>query len=198
MSWTLEKDVPKLQEQIKVAANQNILMFAASLDQGYAAGNARSYPADYSGVFSIFSGNNRGHTDDPRPGDNHFAFPGGTNRTAGAILREPIPEHDTYNKYFGSSFATAVAAGFAALFLHCISISEVPRKPDHADALEKLRSPDKFAKLFSSMTLNNSIFISKLDKLKWKGVKGGQGRRSHSALKDLAEEFESKMALFYQ
>lgn len=133
MSWTLEppddEDVKtELEKAIQEADKANILMFCSALDQG--AKTADTYPSKVTQrIFTIGAAGPQGETvsfvgnpekvDFTFPGDKVEIMDGGDSKTTsssatgGDLAKKPVT---------GSSVATALAAGFAALVLYCVQI----------------------------------------------------------------------------
>ncbi|KAH0562507.1 hypothetical protein GP486_002799 [Trichoglossum hirsutum] len=127
MSWTVEltdhnaADIHELELAIEAAAKAGILMFCAANDQGIARDH--SFPVACGGTKHIFkigaaeaSGAVWKWVGDP--GDVDFIFPGHN------VVKErpndaPLEKCATLT---GSSVATAIAAGLAALVLHCVQL----------------------------------------------------------------------------
>lgn len=127
MSWTIERtphnesDILELESAIAAAANERILMFCAANDQGIA--RDRSFPAACALTKHLFkigaaeaSGAVWKWVGDPADVD--FIFPGHN------VVKErpndaPVDKCRTLT---GSSVATAIAAGLAALVLYCVQL----------------------------------------------------------------------------
>jgi subtilisin family serine protease len=126
MSWTIErtdtneKGIAELEKAIELAASEGILMFCAATDQGAYIDN--SYPAASSTkkLFKIGAAEASGTAikwlGDPRAVD--FIFPGHN------VVKErpgdvPIDKHTSLT---GSSVATALAAGLAAVILYTVQV----------------------------------------------------------------------------
>lgn len=127
MSWTIERtsrneaDIQKLESEIEAAAKAGILMFCAANDQGIA--RDQSFPAACGGTKNLFkigaaeaSGAVWKWVGDPADVD--FIFPGHN------VVKErpndaPLEKCRTLT---GSSVATAIAAGLAALVLYCVQL----------------------------------------------------------------------------
>lgn len=114
MSWSIEnagESEPKLGEAVRKAAENNILMFCASNDQGNQDNN-RPYPASYPGTFYIGGATEWGHKNEITQPEVDYTVPGNytkpDNLSAGPKNMK------------GSSIATARCAGLAALILQCI------------------------------------------------------------------------------
>lgn len=128
MSWVVPAgadsadNLEDLRSAIRIAELKGILMFGASSDDSTAP-----YPASIEGVIQISACLDNGNIPnvEPMTKKEHFGFPGGTNNTASTLLGDTTLAQKTKpeNIYFGSSFATALAAGFAALLMHCVAIS---------------------------------------------------------------------------
>ncbi|KAK4458238.1 intracellular serine protease [Cladorrhinum samala] len=134
MSWTLDppddEDVKaELEKAIQEADKANILMFCSASDQG--AKTSDTYPSKATQrIFTIGAAGPSGETvsfvgnpekvDFTFPGDRVEVMDGGTSRPVSSsaagedsMIRKPVS---------GSSVATALAAGFAALVLYCVQI----------------------------------------------------------------------------
>lgn len=140
MSWSIDRTdvneayIESLGEQIKAAAAAKIIMFCAAADEGrYFDRNARLYPysADTGYIRLVGSARESGDSSDfVDPHQVDYLFPG-----------EDIKE---LNGHDGSSAATALAAGFAALVLWCFQ--ECP--------------PDEGARAVAEPTGMHDIFVS--------------------------------------
>lgn len=128
MSWTIEStpenadDIHELELAVEAAAKAGILMFCAANDQGVARDD--SYPAASSGTKHIF----KIGAAEPQgtvwkwvrdPADVDFIFPGHN------VVKErpndaPLEKCRTLT---GSSVATAIASGLAALILYCVQLA---------------------------------------------------------------------------
>lgn len=129
MSWTIERTesnsagIAELEQAIQLATEEGILMFCAATDQG--AFKDRSYPAASSKkIFKIgaaeASGTAMKWLGDQRAVD--FIFPGHN------VVKERPGEvpADRYTTLTGSSVATALAAGLAAVILYCVQVGAIP------------------------------------------------------------------------
>lgn len=132
MSWTIEKteanktEVEKLEKAIAKAAEDNILMFCAAADGG--AQRDRTYPAataSTKNIFKIGAAEPAG-TATKWLGETlvDFIFPGHE------VVRErqDDPGVTKYTPKTGSSVATALASGLAALVLYCVQLAAVARQ----------------------------------------------------------------------
>lgn len=147
MSWTFEKTVEnqhilegELKDAVAAASSKNILMFCSTGDQGRCADD-HIYPACLPSVFKIGaakpSGNDRDSTE-----DSHFTFPG-------EDLKVEIPSYISLgedSRASGSSLATALASGLAALILYCIDIT------DSNHLRERAKSYTLMQRAFKKMT----------------------------------------------
>lgn len=132
MSWTIEKTdsntkgIQELEQAIELAAQEGILMFCAATDQG--AYKDRSYPAASSTkkLFKIGAAEASGTAlkwlGDQRAVD--FIFPGDN------VVKERYGEAppDKYTSLTGSSVATALASGLAAVILYCMQVGAQPAR----------------------------------------------------------------------
>jgi len=127
MSWTIERtahntaDIAELESAIEAAARAGILMFCAANDQGIA--RDQSFPAACGGTKHLFkigaaeaSGAVWKWVGDPADVD--FIFPG-HNVVKDRPNDAPLEKCKTLT---GSSVATAIAAGLAALVLYCVQL----------------------------------------------------------------------------
>ncbi|KAH8654473.1 hypothetical protein BGZ60DRAFT_532842 [Tricladium varicosporioides] len=129
MSWTIERtahnaeDIQDLESSIEAAARAGILMFCAANDQGIARDN--SFPAACGGTKHLFkigaaeaSGAVWKWVGDPADVD--FIFPGHN-----VVKDRPNDVQSALERcktLTGSSVATAIASGLAALILYCVQL----------------------------------------------------------------------------
>jgi Subtilase family len=135
MSWTVErtdmnaKVIAEFEKAIELAAKEGILMFCAATDQG--AYKDRSYPAASSTkkLFKIGAAEASGTAlkwlGEQRAVD--FIFPGHQ-----VVKERPgdVPV-DKYTSLTGSSVATALATGLAAVILYCVQVGAQPVRARH-------------------------------------------------------------------
>jgi hypothetical protein len=124
MSWTIEPpddDAEKreLESAIIDAASADILMFCSASDSG--AKHTSTYPSRAS--TNIFNIGGADATGTPMKSignvmQMHFLFPG--NKVESEYLEDVKPKETEYRT--GSSVATALAAGLAALILYCVQV----------------------------------------------------------------------------
>ncbi|PMD28807.1 hypothetical protein L207DRAFT_642096 [Hyaloscypha variabilis F] len=147
MSWTIERtahntaDIGELESAIEAAARAGILMFCAANDQGIA--RDQSFPAACGGTKHLFkigaaeaSGAVWKWVGDPADVD--FIFPG-HNVVKDRPNDAPLEKCKTLT---GSSVATAIAAGLAALVLYCVQLGalNVQGQGGNSVTLEDFRS----------------------------------------------------------
>jgi hypothetical protein len=147
MSWTIERtahnaaDIAELESAIEAAARAGILMFCAANDQGIA--RDQSFPAACGGTKHLFkigaaeaSGAVWKWVGDPADVD--FIFPG-HNVVKDRPNDTPLEKCKTLT---GSSVATAIAAGLAALVLYCVQLGALNSQGQGGNAvtLEDFRS----------------------------------------------------------
>ncbi|KAI6366354.1 hypothetical protein MCOR25_005169 [Pyricularia grisea] len=158
MSWTIEKtesnksDVGELERAIEDAAKSDILMFCSASDQGMRRDNTYPYRCPTKKIFRIGAAKATGAADeyvgDPNAVD--FLFPGhkvveeDSGDSNEAKQRRALPRDLT-----GSSAATALASGLAALILYCVQVGCVlkapgnnPEEADYAN-FEALKSHER-------------------------------------------------------
>ncbi|KAI3584055.1 hypothetical protein IWW34DRAFT_865424 [Fusarium oxysporum f. sp. albedinis] len=156
MSWTI--DPPKddrerqdLENAVVEAANANILMFCSARDKG--AHNTPTYPSKATGkIFTIGDANSSGASVDyvgeaselsyTFPGDKVEVDSGPTRRTQSEVVD-------------GSSVATALAAGLAALILYCVQVriflAKDSEKQKAREAYKKLKQHEGTVKAFDAV-----------------------------------------------
>ena len=142
MSWSIQttpstesrtsEGEQELKDAIEKAKNENILMFAASSDEGNnGATDPVIYPASATGVFCIVAADKHGQLGSTVGAERNekytYAFP-----------RELVED----GKFAGSSVATALAAGFTALILHSASVSRYAA-PERLEILKKYENMNK-------------------------------------------------------
>ncbi|KAI1372688.1 hypothetical protein F4677DRAFT_462842 [Hypoxylon crocopeplum] len=159
MSWNIERnrsneaDIDALASQIKVAANRNIIMYCAAQDKGQlGSSEVEVYPAgsDTTKLKIVGAADATGHPLNIVDTDKvHYLFPG-----------EVILENDG-KTITGSSAATALAAGTAAMILFCYELGygkmETIAKPGRMGQLfNGLRSSTKFVDVEPILKPGNS------------------------------------------
>ncbi|KNG85640.1 hypothetical protein ANOM_006031, partial [Aspergillus nomiae NRRL 13137] len=112
----------KLSEVIDEAHNNKILTFAPVTDQGFNRPDI-PFPGKTPGVFRVGAARDSGVPDDLSQGY-EFLFPGGSSVT-NVRQREEGSTGANSAVVLGSSFATAVASGLAALILHCAELCDL-------------------------------------------------------------------------
>jgi hypothetical protein len=156
MSWTI--DPPKddrerqdLENAVVEAANANILMFCSARDKG--AHNAPTYPSKATTkIFTIGAANSSGASVDyvGSASELSYTFPGDKVEVDSGPGRRTPPEI-----VGGSSVATALAAGLAALILYCIQVRIfLARDSEKQKALEdyrKVKQHDWMVKAFDAI-----------------------------------------------
>ncbi|RAK99153.1 subtilisin-like protein [Aspergillus ibericus CBS 121593] len=127
MSWTIREtednynSISALRDAIRAALDANILLFGAASDKG--AVTEIEYPCFYDRrIFRIGAATADGRVYDPTGNPQHlsFIFPGHSVAPRNPYLEKGLPI-DSEEKS-GSSISTALAAGLAALVLHCIRL----------------------------------------------------------------------------
>ncbi|KAL7629603.1 hypothetical protein AAE478_001125 [Parahypoxylon ruwenzoriense] len=141
MSWNIERnrsneaDIDALASQIKAAANRNIIMYCAAQDKGQLSNSeVEVYPAgsDTTKLKIVGAADPTGHPLNIVDTDKvHYLFPG-----------EVVLEHDG-EAIKGSSAATALAAGTAAMILFCYELGH--------GKMETIAKPGRMAQLFNSL-----------------------------------------------
>lgn len=116
---------------IKNAYNNGVIVFAAA---GNESSDEKHYPSDYEGAFSVASINKRGKASKfTNYGENiDFAFPGEN------IYSIDGKKSRRYVKLSGTSMATAVASGVAAIILSSDETLLKEKNPDTVDKVIKI------------------------------------------------------------
>ncbi|RDW68220.1 hypothetical protein BP5796_08877 [Coleophoma crateriformis] len=188
MSWTIdpmelrdEKDKIRLEKAIAEAAEANILMFSSAHDNAPKEDNTYPAVAAKGKIFKIGAAKASGQTDDTVGNASrvHFTFPGNEVEMEGSTLAHKV-EYRT-----GSSVATALAAGLAALILYCVQVklfrSSAEERPKIEQAFNKLKKHDSMMKAFRSIGMtegSNGKYIAVWDMF------GKQVKNSETAGKD--------------
>ncbi|KAE8342481.1 peptidase S8/S53 domain-containing protein [Aspergillus arachidicola] len=126
MSWTFSElhnsEARKLSEVIDEAHRSRVITLSALSDQGLNRPEI-AFPGKVPGVFRIGAARSNGKADEFSVGYD-FIFPGGSSKVEApkgtGRYDDPNPE-----MVMGSSFATAVASGLAALILHCVELCDL-------------------------------------------------------------------------
>ncbi|EXA41585.1 hypothetical protein NW756_010087 [Fusarium oxysporum] len=153
MSWTI--DPPKddrerqdLENAVVEAANANILMFCSARDKG--AHNAPTYPSNATGkIFTIGAANSSGASVDyvGNASELSYTFPGDKVEVDSGRTPPEIVD--------GSSVATALAAGLAALILYCIQVriflAKDYEKQKAREAYKKVKQHEGMVKAFDAI-----------------------------------------------
>lgn len=120
MSFGWERLKPAVRYQLTRANLANILVFAAASNEGRRNPELISYPAREETVLAIGSARGNGK-------DSSFNPPPVWNKPIFLVLGEAIPLHDSRNRSIsktqrlnGTSFATPIAAGLAALVIQSV------------------------------------------------------------------------------
>ncbi|KAF5560550.1 intracellular serine protease [Fusarium napiforme] len=126
MSWTIPKpeEGSKLKQRLDAvlerACNQKVVMFCSSSDQ---IDNTEHYPSAYNQerIFRIGAAHDDGSPWGHSGKGNHFIFPGvNVDTSGGRSLPQYLADKRIAPKEStGSSIATALAAGLAAMITHC-------------------------------------------------------------------------------
>ncbi|KAL7949471.1 hypothetical protein V8C42DRAFT_351045 [Trichoderma barbatum] len=188
MSWTIpvpaegSKEKQRLDSVLKRACNEKVLMFCSSSDQ---ISTTLHYPSAYKRSQFLLIG--AAHDDGSAYGhagrDNDFIFPGVNVRTNDGASLPSYLATKTFltTESTGSSIATALAAGFAAIIIYCfkasvlgIAITRVRSNSyiDEADIvrpvdLDKLSDPSVLKRAFGRVgEMESGSFIPIWEKFK--------------------------------
>lgn len=178
MSWTIivEKHMPaktqseqerlseveELRKALKRAIDNKILLFGAASDRGNnISSHEEVLPGRAPGVFFIGAADNLGRPNEHVEPDCNFLLPGG----------------DGTKEYQGSSFSTALAAGLAALILHCAEVSGFCLK--YPTAREDLGVHDHMYEVLKGLchdSQNHGKYIQASNFFNHDLIKGGWGK----------------------
>ncbi|KAF5558518.1 intracellular serine protease [Fusarium napiforme] len=156
MSWTIEppkddRERQDLENAVVEAANANILMFCSARDKG--AHDALTYPSKATTkIFTIGAANSSGASVDyvGNATKLSYTFPGDKVEVDSGPGRRTPPEIVD-----GSSVATALAAGLAALILYCIQVriflAKDSEKQKARDDYRKVKKHEWMMKAFDAI-----------------------------------------------
>ncbi|OQU98118.1 hypothetical protein CLAIMM_03946 [Cladophialophora immunda] len=165
MSWSVRPPTDgalreKFDEAVHRAVNHNTVLLCASSDQGK-TGNDRTYPYDANRANIIRIGAATAMGSNAEYVDKHqidFLFPGHE-----ILLKESTPDKELGDVHKGSSVATAIAAGLAALVLECVRLGHFwTSKLDRHQAItdQDLMMDSKAIKAaFEGMSRSRSSYI---------------------------------------
>lgn len=127
MSWSVTAPPPgadkdRWQSAISRAMSSQAILLCAASDQGEAGAETYPYAANQGYIFSIGAATaNAKPADYVKPGDAHFLFPG----HGVPLMDDGSPDRGLGGAQNGSSVATALAAGLAALVLECVRLGHL-------------------------------------------------------------------------
>ncbi|KAI0099322.1 hypothetical protein GGR51DRAFT_396279 [Nemania sp. FL0031] len=172
ISWTVKKpkdteqdaDLKDLGDAIKRALDAGTLVFCAAGDAGNFSDEEYPYDFDRNRIIRIGAA-----TDDGRPwersGDTKtlsFIFPGCSVVSRNVRLESAVPSH--FRENTGSSVATALAAGLAALVLHCVRLAAILKEnegqtaaPLETDSLRSIKDYRNIKAIFENIGLDHEI-----------------------------------------
>jgi hypothetical protein len=147
MSWSIEPtgNTEELKDAIVLAAKEGILMFCAATDQGAYGDNTYPAASTTNELFKIGAAEASGTAlkwlGDQRAVD--FIFPGHN------VIKERPGEvpPDKYTSLTGSSVATALASGLAAVILYCVQVAALHLETQSARAKDHELTMDVFRAL---------------------------------------------------
>ena len=169
MSWTVRdtednrEAINSLRDAIKDALHEGILLFCAAADTGAIGETEYPWSYDQNRIFRIGAATADGRVWS-RTGDPHnltFMVPGHR-----VVSRNPHREGalpDDFQERTGSSVATALAAGLAAVVLHCVRLgashaekeTSRERSVSRQDS-ERLKTPKNMRSVLSSIGLDDT------------------------------------------
>jgi hypothetical protein len=137
MSWTIKlmdgdkpnpnnvEHLKRLENALKAAAQQNILLFSSAPDTGSDTDVTKHYPfgrKDISNKFKIGAAEADGTRYSWASANVDFILPGKNVRLRKEDILKPEEDEELHT---GSSVATALAAGLAALIIHCVKLGAI-------------------------------------------------------------------------
>jgi hypothetical protein len=151
MSWSLasdptNQDLEYLKDAIKEARSKNILMFSSTNDQGNI--DCNFCPGSYTDVICIGAAKSTGNKSN-WVHKAQYLCPGEDVKVDVNSVQGPAT---------GSSIATALAAGLAALILHCVDIycADPGIEADKSDLRKTLQDLDSMKQVFNNMAGDNN------------------------------------------
>ncbi|KAI0886865.1 uncharacterized protein GGS22DRAFT_158885 [Annulohypoxylon maeteangense] len=163
MSWTIPGEHLGLENAVKEARAEGILLFGAASDQG-ANSPTKPYMAKLSDkgegahVICIGGAREAGYGDDRAKSEAEFFFPGQVKGLAGSL---PSTRYD-FRAAAGSSVATALAVGFTALIMLLEDTWPVEGNLPNAKSTDlrkyrqQLQNPRNIRKIFNNLLLDTS------------------------------------------
>jgi subtilisin family serine protease len=176
MSWTIERtaqneaDISALESEIKIAVGRGILLFCTANDQGNQ--KDKSYPAncDSNKLFRIGAATASGEKWEwVGAGQTDFIFPGEK------VLIQPRHGSLLTNcqTVSGSSLATALASGLAALILYLVEVDDhrnLALMRNHSRMMEAFRTKSSesgnYILVWDLFKINSGDLIDEMDNVK--------------------------------
>ena len=148
MSWTFNEEVDgakEFKDAISLAMQKGVLLFSSLREAEDALVIDKLYPVSLSGVFKIGSATRSGNQANTVSGDSksaEFILPGRE-----VLLRSGAETSEIQ----GSSVATALASGLAALIIFCADLIDLAAHTDTQRG-QKLRSESKMRSVLGNMS----------------------------------------------
>lgn len=187
MSWTVPKPkedqqsdaYKRLKKAVKQACDANVLMFGSSPDEGQFNDAAAAWPTHLDRkIFRIGAAKDDGTAYSYASTDVDYIFPG-VNINADTTVSAAVTGTSDALGESGSSIATALAAGFAAVVICCVKICALANKMEKLKQLPgrvgvpgreisesdvvKIGQPDPMRKAFSVIKVNPAKYIEVWD-----------------------------------
>lgn len=202
MSWTIEEtssnqdDIEGLEKALKEAADHNILLFCSSDDE--ATGSNSSHPSHDTTRFKIGAATAYGKASHFTHSETvDYIFPGDH------VIKE---RHDSVintkgSPVSGSSVATALAAGLAALTLWIVqfSVQYDPAKPQKAEVMAEekinlLRQHQQMNRVFDAMGVKDKyVEVWPVFESACKDMKNKEMRIRKDIVRDIARKITVKL-----
>lgn len=175
MSWALKEpeeqaDKANFDAAVRRARDKGILMFCSASDQGNFPDYTYPYHANPGSMFRIGAATKDGTVPDfvKNGNDISFVFPG---REVALSDGADIDKFEGVTSHTGSSIATALAAGLAAIIMECVRLGAYHHKMQQnswapgciqVDDVKNIREKRAMEEAFNSITVNrvgNSKYV---------------------------------------
>ena len=140
ISWGMNEDVPEVTKAIDNAYSEGIIILASASNEG--ANDCISFPARLKNVFCIGAADGKGYDagfNPPFLGSEKYSALGAAVLGADVDTSGLLDGHSTTSRRMGTSTATPIAAGIAAVFLeYTRQFVDLPQGPENTTRMRKL------------------------------------------------------------